>query len=72
MYYKEKELIVEKGILDYPKLRKRKEIYLDKDDELAMEKILKDIEKIMCLEIPPNENKKAYCKKCSYYELCFI
>ena len=69
---KEKGLIVEKGILDYPSLRKRKEIYLDKDDELLMEEILKDINKIIDLEIPPNENKKAYCKKCSYYELCFI
>jgi CRISPR-associated exonuclease Cas4 len=69
---KEKGLIVEKGILDYPELRKRKEIYLSKDDELLIQKLLKDIGEIICLEIPPNENKKVYCRKCSYYELCFI
>lgn len=69
---RKKGLIVQKGVLDYPKLRRRKEIYLDKDDELEMKNILKDIGIIMELEVPPKENKKGYCKKCSYYELCFI
>ncbi len=69
---KEKGLIIEKGILDYPKLRKRKEIYLTEEDELQMKNILDDIEKIINTEKPPKEVKKAYCKKCSYYELCFI
>lgn len=69
---KKKGLIVKKGILDYPKLRKRKDVYLGTDDELLMEEILKDISEIIDLETSPNENKKGYCGKCSYYELCFI
>lgn len=69
---KGKGLQVEKGLLDYPSLRKRKEVYLDEGDELLIEKMLEEIREIICLEIPPDTNKKGYCKKCSYFELCFI
>lgn len=69
---KQKGLIIEKGILDYPTLRKRKEIYLREEDEKDIEKMLEDIETIVSLKKPPKEVRKGYCNKCSYYELCFI
>lgn len=69
---KEKGLVIEKGILDYPKLRKRKEVYLDNIDEIEMENIIKDIRSIIELKTPPAEKRKGYCSQCSYYELCFI
>lgn len=69
---KEKGIDIEKGILDYPKLRKRKDIYLNSEDEIELEKILLDINKIISLDRPKKEKKKGYCKKCSYYEFCFI
>ena len=62
---KEKGLTIEKGILDYTKLRKRKEVYLTEEDEKEFEIILKDIERVINLEKPPIEKKKSYCKKCS-------
>lgn len=63
---------IEKGILDYPLLRKREEIFLDKKEQEELELVLKDVEKIISLELPPNTINKGICKKCAYYELCYI
>ena len=71
-FLKKRGIMVEKGILVYPKLRERKEIFLlDKDIE-RIEHILKNIEKIIKNESPPELKKLKICKKCAYYEYCYI
>ena len=69
---KNKGVDIEKGILDYLLLRKREEIILNEQDQLKIESILEDIEKIISSKLPPNITKKGICKKCAYYELCYI
>ena len=69
---KNKGLDVEKGVLDYPLLRKREEIILSKDDEQKFEVIVEDIQQIIEGRRPPEAVRKGFCKKCSYYEFCFI
>lgn len=69
---KQKGVDIEKGILDYPLLRKREEVILTQEDEQRLEKILKEISTIVDLKLPPNLKKKSMCKKCAYYELCYI
>lgn len=69
---REKGVDIEKGILDYPLLRKREDVLLEKEDEVELNNILKEIEKIRLLDLPPEINKKSICKKCAYYELCYI
>lgn len=69
---KEKGVDIEKGILDYPLLRKRENIILEKEDEEDLKLILDGIEKIKHLKLPPEGQKKGICKKCAYYELCYI
>ncbi|MBS4537077.1 CRISPR-associated protein Cas4 [Clostridium sp. D2Q-11] len=69
---KEKGINIEKGILDYPILRKRKEIYLDEKSEQDLEKILQDIKQIQLLNTPPLAINDPICQKCAYYELCYI
>lgn len=69
---KNKGVDIEKGILDYPLLRKREEIILNEQDQLEIESIIEDIEKIISSKLPPNITKKGICKKCAYYELCYI
>ena len=60
------------GELDYPKLKKTMTVQLTADDELEIQKILEKINQIInSEEIPPVINKTR-CKKCSYYELCYI
>lgn len=63
---------IEKGILDYPKLKKREEVFLSKDDEKKIKEILSEIEKITVMERPPELEKLKICKKCAYFEYCYI
>ena len=63
---------IEKGILDYPKLKKREEVFLSEDDEKKIKKILSEIEKITVMEKPPELEKLKICKKCAYFEYCYI
>lgn len=69
---KGKGIEIEKGILDYPLLRKREEIFLNAKDIDEIEIILKEIKDISNSKLPPKHNKKTICKKCAYYELCYI
>lgn len=69
---RDKGVDIEKGILDYPLLRKREEIFLDRKEQEELEFVLKDIEKIISSELPPSTINKGICKKCAYYELCYI
>lgn len=61
-----------RGEIDYPKLKKRTEIELTEADEKEIENILRNIEELIAQEdVPPTINK-SICKKCSYYELCYV
>lgn len=71
-YLKNKKGIETKAILTYPTKKKKKELKLTQKIEEEIEKTLKEIPKIINKKKPPERNKKAYCKKCAYYELCWI
>ncbi len=73
MYFlKQKGIIIEKGVVDYPKLRQRETIFLTTEDERKIEKILVDIEITTSSLKPPTMIDKPLCKKCAYYEYCYI
>lgn len=69
---KNKGVEIEKGILDYPLLRRREEIILNQEDIQSLRNIVCDIEKIISLSLPPDMGESGICKKCAYYELCYI
>lgn len=61
-----------KGILEYPKLRETKEILLSEEDKVNLQAVVQQIEKMIADEqCPPKINSKI-CKKCSYYDFCYI
>jgi CRISPR-associated exonuclease Cas4 len=61
------------GELNYPKLREKKIVELYKEDIPEIETMLQKIETITALpEAPKLEKPMRICKKCSYYELCWI
>lgn len=60
------------GMLVYPEEKKREKIVLTPDKEKEIEKIIADIEKIVSQPLPPPVVTKPYCKRCTYYELCFV
>ncbi len=71
-FLKQKGIIIEKGVVDYPKLRQRETIFLTTEDERKIEKILVDIEITTSSLKPPTIIDKPLCKKCAYYEYCYI
>lgn len=63
---------IEKGVLDYPLLRKREEVYLTTEEEKELLDVLKHINNILDMKLPPSTINKSYCKKCAYYEFCYV
>ncbi|MCX7611576.1 MAG: CRISPR-associated protein Cas4 [Ignavibacterium sp.] len=61
-----------KGIIDYPKLRKTIQVELTQQDEKEIEKAIEEIKKIISNVKPPKVINEPFCKKCSYYELCYV
>lgn len=61
----------EKGIIEYPKLREREEVYLDEEDINYLKKTIENI-KILVKQTncPPVINARI-CKSCSYYDFCY-
>jgi len=72
LWYLKQKGIEAEGIITYPKERKREKVTLKKEIEERFPEILKDIENIVKEQNPPKPEKKPYCKKCTYYELCWV
>lgn len=61
-----------KGKIDYPKLRQTLDVVLSEKDEEKLIMIKSKIKKILEQEKPPEVINKPFCKKCSYYDLCYV
>ena len=73
LYYLEKKgLVGLKGILDYPLLKQTVEVNLTDSDRENLENIIIEIKEILRKESPPTLEKKNICKKCAYFDLCFV
>lgn len=61
------------GILEYPKQRQTEAIILTDSDREDIKKWEKDIETLTLAtaDCPPVINK-TFCKKCAYYEFCYV
>ena len=59
-----------KGILEYPLLRKTKDVILTGFDRENIQAMSEEIVKIISQEECPPLVKKGICKNCSYYEFC--
>ncbi len=61
-----------RGKIHYPKLRQTLDVTLTPEREAELERALKNIEEILAQEQPPKQLEKiSFCKKCSYYDLCY-
>ena len=73
LYYLEKKgLVGLKGILDYPLLKQTVEVNLSDSNRENLENIIIGIKEILGKESPPILEKKNICKKCAYFDLCFV
>ena len=58
--------------IDYPMIKKNIVVELSEDDEVQLQKIIADIEKLKMQEQLPAFEKQKICGKCAYHDLCFI
>lgn len=65
------DIETEKGIIEYPKLREREEVFLDDEDINYLKKTIENIKTLVNqTNCPPLLNAKI-CKSCSYYDFCY-
>ncbi|ANF23044.1 CRISPR-associated protein Cas4 [Thermococcus piezophilus] len=71
LYYLKQHGIKAKAVLHYPQLRETKEVTLE-GREKEVEGTIREVERIKSLSRPPEPAKTKKCKKCAYYELCWV
>ncbi|KDR95717.1 CRISPR-associated exonuclease Cas4 [Peptoclostridium litorale DSM 5388] len=63
---------VNKGVIDYPLLKKKIDVFLEKTDYERIENMITRINFIKSSPVPCQVEKMKICGKCAYYDLCFI
>lgn len=71
LYYLKQLGIEKRGVINYPKMRKREEVVLTEEAEREVEHALLRVHKILSMDKPPELKRKPYCTKCAYYEFCW-
>ena len=72
LFYLEQKGVFVKAQIDYPLLKQTIQVELNEEDKGDMGNILNNIKEVCSLSKPPIENKKSICKKCAFYDLCYI
>lgn len=73
MYYLEKRGVKNiEAQVDYPLIRETKEIFLEEEDRAILDNIEKNIAEIKNQEKPPEVLNAKFCKKCAYFDLCYV
>lgn len=72
LYYLKQLGINKKGTVNYVKEKRIEKIELTEDYEKEIQKVLIDIKDILKQDKPPKVIRLPYCKKCAYYEYCYV
>ncbi|MDI6738387.1 MAG: CRISPR-associated protein Cas4 [Nanoarchaeota archaeon] len=70
-YLKRAKGIIAEGVIDYPAERHKTEVTLSEEAENEIESTIQKINAIIQQQEPPKAEKKRYCRKCSYFQLCW-
>ena len=60
------------GEINYPRIKRKERVELTENDIILLEETFKGIGAISGMKKPPERKNLKFCKKCSYYELCWI
>lgn len=73
MYYLQKRGVKTiEAKIDFPLLRQTKQVRLEEEDIKIIKNVIKNIEEIIAQEKPPKKINEKICKKCAYYDLCYV
>lgn len=73
MYYLEQKGV--KNIsaeIDFPLLRETREVTLEDGDREVLDNVVKNIEEIAKMDKPIGVKNSKICKKCAYFDLCYV
>ena len=60
------------GRLDYPKLRRTEDVRLEPEHEARLAEIVADLRRLATEPHPPERlDRRAFCRKCAFEELCY-
>lgn len=71
-YLEQKGITGLRGRIDYPLLKQNINIELSEEDRKILCKVVREIPLICDGKIPSRDPSLSICKKCAYYDLCFI
>lgn len=60
------------GIIEYPKLHHTAKVMLSIEDRIYLEEVVRQVGNIVANEHCPPRLKSKICKKCSYYDFCYV
>ena len=60
------------GLLEYPKLKKITPVTLLQENMERLEQDESEIEQLIKREQVPGKIKKSFCRRCSYFDLCWV
>lgn len=73
IYYLEQKGVKNiEAVVDYPLLKQKREIFLTEEDRKILKNIIEQIKKTMTEERPQETINNKICKKCAYYDFCYI
>ena len=61
-----------RGLLEYPKMREIKDVFLSENDKQYLQHAVQDIVQITAEDCCPARINSRICKKCSYHDFCYI
>jgi len=71
IYYLRRFGVDVKGVLHYPLLKRTVNVELTEEKVKELETVLREMREIISKDEPPLVERKPFCKRCSYYELCW-
>lgn len=73
MYYLEQKGVENiKAKIDFPLIKETKDVVLNYEDRQALQNIITNIREIINSKNPKDVIQDKKCKKCAYYDLCYI
>lgn len=62
----------EKGIIEYPRLRIREDVYLTEEEKKYLKQTVEEIAELVKNSICPPVINAKICKSCSYHDFCYV
>jgi CRISPR-associated exonuclease Cas4 len=60
------------GEIDYPLLRKKERVLLTEATKTELRDILNGIREVIAMPKPPEPSHMRICRKCAYFEFCWV